>query len=211
MKLSFDIIESNGEIQQNILKALLPDCKDYMNNAINIIKKELPSIVFNAISNTPEYLSLISGKLKFEFGISDADIKVTNLLETWSKNIIYNYSPPSITGNRIKSSFSANAIKADFSDVLGSDDAKVQDIGGYELPWLRWLLLEGNAVLVRKHDVLLGPNTRSRTGFAIMTNSNKDWSVPSEFAGTQSDNWITRAIENARPDIDNLLNKAFSP
>lgn len=211
MRLSLNLVESNSEIQQRILQALLPACADYMNKGVGIIKTELPLIIFNAISQTPEYLSLVSGKLRLELGIPEAQSKVLSIVQQWSYNIVYNYQSPAISGNRIKSSFSANAIKADFSDVLSSYDAEVIDNSGYKLPWLRWLLLEGNVPLVKRHDVLIGPNSRSRTGFAVMTQSNNDWHVPPEFAGTESDNWITRAIESSQNEINNLLNKAFSP
>lgn len=110
----------------------------------------------------------------------------------------------------IKSSFSANLIKSDFTDVLGADAALVQDnIRGYSLPWLEWLLLEGNRTIIPTQSVVIGPNPRSRTGMAIMRESTQGWNVPSEFAGTINDNWITRAIDDAAQDVNNLLNRAL--
>lgn len=209
MKLSFDIIDSSSEIQKNILKAMLPHCNDFMDKAITTIKDNLPSLIFESISNTPEYSSLVSGKLKFELGIPDASMKVAQLLNLWSFNVQYNYKKPSIINNNIRSSFSANAIKADFSDVLNTDYAIVRDDRGYSLPWLQWLLLDGNVVIIPQYSVMLGSNSRSRTGFAVMVDSKTNWRVPSEFSGTQNDNWITRAIDSAKNDIQNLLNKAF--
>lgn len=72
---------------------------------------------------------------------------------------------------------------------------------GYQLPWLKWLLVEGTKPIVKNYAVKFGPNKSSRTGMAVMVNSSSNWSVPSEFAGTISSNWISRAID----DISDLF------
>lgn len=210
MKFNLKIIESNSQIYKAILDALLPEVTNYMNNAISVIKREMPEIIKSAIENSPEYVSLSSGKLQYEFGIPNVNTRLVNLINAWINSIQYPYMKPVIIGNRIKSSFEVNAIRADFAEVLYSDDALVIDaIRGYNLPWLEWLLLEGNKIIVRKQEVVLGPNKFSRTGFALMRDSNKSWKVPSEFSGTATNNWITRAIDGVEDKIGLLLEKAF--
>lgn len=210
MNISLKILESNSQIQQSIMQALLPQVNDYMKDAISTIRKEIGTIVNNAIINTPEYDSLISGKLKYELGIPDANTKIAGLLDIWTKNIYIEYMPPKIISSKIKSSFSASLIKSNFDDVLSTDLAYVIDnIYQYRLPWLEWLLLEGNKILVKKQEVVIGPNPRSRTGFALMKESNKSWKVPSEFAGTIRDNWITRAIDSIEEEVNNLLERTL--
>ena len=210
MKFTLKLIENNSTIAQDILKALLPEIKNYMINSINIVKNQLPSLINNAIINTTEYNSLLNGQLKYEFGIPDSSTKLAGLLDIWSTNIAYEYKIPTIQNSRIKSSFSAKMIRIDFADVLYSDYALVIDsVRGYSLPWLEWLLLEGNKTIISNYEVQLGANKFSRTGNAIMKGSRKSWKVPSEFSGTSRDNWITRAIDGAVKDIENLLNKAF--
>jgi hypothetical protein len=210
MNISLKILESNSQIQQSIMEALLPQINDYMKDAITTIRKEIGTIISNAIVNTPEYESLVSGKLKYELGIPDANAKIAGLLDIWTKNIYIEYMPPKIISSKIKSSFSASLIKSSFDDVLSTDLAYVIDnIYQYRLPWLEWLLLEGNKIIVKKQEVVMGPNPRSRTGFALMRGSNKNWKVPAEFAGTIRDNWITRAIDNTEAEINNLLERAL--
>lgn len=209
MRLGLKIIENNNEIKKEILGTLLPDVTKYINDIINYIKKNLPDVVNKAITNAPEYASLVGGQLKYELGLIDADSKIEGLLDIWINNIEYNYEPPKIIGDNIKSNFSANMIRIDFSDVLYSQYAEMQDtIRGYSLPWLQWLLLEGNKILVPNHSVIIGPNSRSRTGNAIMANSRSNWKIPAQFAGSASDNWITRAIDSAQNEIQSLLDKA---
>jgi len=210
MKFSIGIVESNQEINKNILLALLPELLRFMNDAIVKIKQELPSIIKMVITNTAEYNSILNGQLKYELGIPDSDTKLSGLLDIWSKNIVYNYEKPRISGNTIKSSFSANTIRVDFSDVLYTDYALVVDsVRGYSLPWLEWLLLDGNTIIVPKHSVQFGSNKFSRTGNAVMIESKKSWKISSEYAGTINNNWITRALEKAQEPIEDLLKRAF--
>jgi hypothetical protein len=210
MRFSLKLLENSKEIEQKILRAMLPEVVSLMNSGMTKLKTNLPTIVRNAIIAAPEYTSLSLGKLRYEFGIDSVDSKLASLISVWSTNIQYNYQAPTIVSNRIKSSFSANMIRADFSDVLYTDFAAVVDtVRGYTLPWLEWLLLEGNKTIVRNYEVIMGPNRASRTGLALMKPSKKSWKVPSEFAGTSNDNWITRAIDGAESDIQKLLDEAF--
>jgi len=209
MKLTLRILESNQEIQTSILRSLLPEVKKYLDGAINKLKISLPLLLEQSILTTPEYMSLSSGKLRLEFGIPDPVAKINGLINIWLNNIEYIYQTPSIQGQTIRANFSAGLVKTDYSDVLGSNFAQVIDQSGYSLPWLQWLLLDGNKIIVPSHQVVIGPNRASRTGFAIMRQSSVGWQVPTEFAGTANDNWITRAIDSAAPEIEQLLDRVL--
>jgi hypothetical protein len=209
MKISFTLLENSPEIYKKILDALLPDVTSYMQDATSLVKKELPQIIMSSILASPEYTSIVGGKLRFDFGLVDGSSKVDGLLQIWTNNIMIVYDIPKINGNTIISKFSISMIKADYSDVLGSDYAQMIDsLRGYSLPWLQWLLLDGTKVLIDNHQVVIGPNLRSRTSMAIMR-PGSGWSVPNEFAGTQNNNWLTRAIDSSSDSINNLLKRAF--
>lgn len=210
MNISIKLLDSNSEIYKKILDALLPQITQYMNGVVQKLKFEISPIIEQAIRNSPEYEAILVGKLKYELGIPDPSVKLEGLIDIWLNSIEYNYNKPIISNNKIKSSFSVNMIRIDFSDVLSTDFAKVVDtIRGYELPWLQWLLLDGTKTIISDYEVLFGQNRASRTGFAIMTPSNNSWRVPSNYAGTIGDNWITRAIDSASPQIQNILDKAI--
>lgn len=210
MILSIKLIESNKDITNKILQTLIPEIDKYLKKALQKIRKSLPNLIIKLIKNTPEYNSLINGQLKYEFGIPNADNAISNIIDIWSNNITIEYNGPVAINSIIKASFSVSLIRSDYADVLSSNDSLVIDtLRGYQLPWLEWLLLEGNRIIVPKYEVKVGPSKVSRTGNAIMKSSTKSWKVPSQFAGTSSDNWITRAIENGEDEINDLLNKAF--
>lgn len=204
------LIDTNKQITGYVLQALLPEVDKYLNKAFKTVRNLLPGVIQSIITNTPEYNSLIGGQLQWELGIPDPSSALSNLLNIWSSNIETEYNRR-ISNSKIIASFSVSAIRSDFSDVLSSEHSLVIDnLRGYQLPWLEWLLLEGNKIIIPKQQVEFGANRRSRTGYAIMRPANKSWRVPSEFSGTISDNWITRAIENNESQISELLNKVFT-
>jgi hypothetical protein len=211
MRVGIKILESNTQIQKSVMVAMLPECVTLMRSIISSLKNSIPPIIAQSIYNSPEYQSLVSGTLRLEFGIPDANTKISELIEFWINGMQFIYKPPVISGSKIKSSFSISMIKIDFSDVLGSDAAYVRDnIRGYSLPWLEWLVFDGSKVIVPGYDVVIGPNSRSRTGFALMRISNNDWRVPPEFAGTIENNWITRAIDSASADVTAALERSLA-
>ena len=62
----------------------------------------------------------------------------------------------------------------------------------------------------KDYEVLLGPNPRSRTGMAIMVSSNSDYRLPAKFAGTESNNWVYRAISKIDDStMQNIVQKAL--
>lgn len=210
MKFNIKILDNNTTIVKNILETLLPQVATFMDKGIEIIKNNLPNIISDAIKNSPEYNSILNGELRYEFGIADPGTKLTGLLDIWSNNIKYTHMKPTIINNNIKAMFSASTIRIDYADVLYTDYALVIDsTRNYTLPWLEWLLLEGNKTIIDKYEVIIGPNRFSRTGNALMQPSKKSWRVPPMYAGTASDNWITRSIDSVSDNIDNLLNRAF--
>lgn len=212
MKISLKLLESNKEIGMMIGKALLPQVDKQMNSWSQKLKITLPTILQRAITNSPEYASILGGQLRYELGIPNAPQALSTIITIWTTNVNVEYGPPTITQNgQIKSSISVSMVKSDYSDVLGSSAAYVYDYERkYTLPWLRWLLLEGAVPIVSNHYVVVGANKSSRTGMAIMKEGGGSWSVPSRYAGTITDNWITRAIFGAGSEIENLMQKVLA-
>jgi hypothetical protein len=211
MKIKFKLLESNKDIESKILTALLSDVTDMIKNSGNKISATIKNIVINAIQSSPEYQSLISGSLKAEFGIPDPERRLSELLNLWTKKVSVIYKPPKISNSRITTSFKLELIRADLSDVLGSDIAIVTDsLSGKSVHWLEWLSLAGDKTIIKDYTVVYGRNRRSRTGLAIMRESvGSRWRVPAEFAGTINNNWITRSIDAVSDEIEQAIEKGF--
>lgn len=207
MKFEIEIKESDKLITKRIIKALIPEVDAFMKKSLEKIKKELPPILQNAIISSNTYNDIVSGKLRLELGIPDALTKLDGLIDIWTTNIDARYiKPVTIGADKIYSFISVGLVKSDYSDVLGTDYALVYDRKGYSLPWLQWLLFEGTRPIVSTHKVVFMRG--GRTGGAIMRRPGS-WSVPIAHAGTATDNWITRAIDSAEPQIIDLLQGTF--
>lgn len=209
MRLSLKLIESDSQIRVQILQAI----KDYIQPAFTktqqSIQTMLPNKIKTVIMAEPEYNSLLTSQLKYELGIPDADVRIDALFDAWSQSALIDSKSIKITSQGLSGGFSINMIKSDFSDILSLSAATITDsISGQIVPWLQWLLLEGSKILIRDYKVQLGPNSRSRTGNAIMVSTQKEnWRVPPEFAGTVNNNWITRAIERLDTTLLNDIEK----
>jgi hypothetical protein len=210
MQFNLKLIETNNEITNNILKALIPEIDSYLKQKLQYVKINLPQLIYTMLVSTDTYSSLVNGQLKYEFGIPDPINKLDEILNIWTNNVFIDYKSPVIGAGKIKASFSVSIIRSDFADVLSNDAALVVDsLRGYSLPWLEWLLLEGNKTIVKNQQVVLKPSKFSRTGIALMQESNKSWKVPSQYAGTIQNNWITKTIDDNEATINTFLTKAF--
>jgi hypothetical protein len=208
IKSKISIVESNAQIESKILRALRPELNKYLEKVFNKAKPRIVNSVVKAIKSEPEYQSLLSGNLKYEFGLPDSDSRVSNILSFWQK-ITSDYKSVTINGNKLVGGFTISMINSDYNDVINSSAATFTTEKGTDLNWLEWLLLFGNKTIIRDYIVEFGPNPRSRTGRAVMKGVQKGkWSVPAEFAGTKNNNWITRAIESADSEINNILKEA---
>jgi hypothetical protein len=204
MKYSLKLLETDQQVFNLILQEIQKTLDSALNRAIPRITSEVKTLVSTSLRNQSEYISLMAGTLKAEFGLPDSSV-VNSVIQAMVDSLIITKQNITIKPKSgISGGLILNMIKSDFSDIINQDIANVTT-EEYALPWLKWLLLEGTASIVKNYNVLYGPSPYSRSGLAIMKNSDSDWSVPSTFAGTESDNWTTRAIRGIDKDIYNII------
>ena len=201
-----DLIESNKEIAQKINQALLPQLNKYINNIHLKLKNTIPDIVVQSIISQPEYTSLISGKLKGEFGLPDAQTRIGQILNTIKSGADITKTPTTIKNNKVSGGIVFKMILSDFQDLLSLGEASFVTEKGTKLDWLRWLLIEGDSAIIGDYQFVAGASTYSRTGLGIMKEfGGAFWRVPPEFSGSIKNNWITRAIDAASSTIEQQL------
>lgn len=208
LKFSMRLVEDYSTISSRIATALLPEVRIYFQNAIAGLDTKITDLVINSITSQPEYSSLMSGSLQYEFGIPDPSSRLSEILDTIRTNSIVQIKPPTISGSKISASIKIQMIQSNFNDLIQLGSSKITSEKGTELNWLRWLLLEGDTIIISDYHVVLGPNPRSRTGMAIMTRGGS-WRVPPEYAGSVRSNWITRAIDSVSSEIESAISSAI--
>lgn len=196
-------ITADSEIQKRLLEACEKEIKLILDKAKTKIKANLTNIVIEALQRSPEISSLSNGKLKYDFGLNfdptdsiiysianSIDIRFKNFtLRGFTKGIVTAYIQP-----------------VDFSNLLGEDFAQVVTDKGQSLPWLQWLLTEGDSIIIADYHVDYGLYPTSRSGGAIMK-PGRIYKVDSSFSGTAENNFITRALDKYENQIKEAITR----
>jgi len=206
MNFTVKLLEGNSTIKSLILNALLTEVNNMIDKSIQSIRSGTINLLIDAMKQEPEYLSLKNGRLREELGIPNAGA-VDDIVNKLANTVNITKNTLKSTSFGLSGGLTITAIESSNFDGLLDDASAIVDdtLRGYSLPWLEWLLLNGNQTIIKKYDVKFGPSSSSRTGNAIMVESNNSWRVPAEFAGTEKNNWTTRAIDRIERPLSNLI------
>jgi hypothetical protein len=204
LKGNIKLIDSNSKISSNMLKALTDELKTIISKKKPRIESEIKSVIRTALMKSPEIESLVSGKLKLDFGL---DFNPSNELVDAIIGATYVYFRSfKLTLNGASNALSIYIQPSDFANLLNQQFGQVITEKGVSLPWLSWLLTEGDAIIITQYGVEYGPSSTSRSGGAIMKPGGV-FKVDSAFSGTTDDNFITRALEGYEDKIKEIIRK----
>ena len=207
MKISIKLLESDAEVSRQIFEGIKKHLSNVILSSKSIIVSETKNIIVKSLRSEPEYQSLKSGILRAELGIQNATT-VDDIVNKLSETIELIDIPITVSSKGgLKGGFKLVAIESEtISDLINDSSAFVNDdIRGYKLPWLEWLLLKGGEKIIQNHEVEFGSSPYSRSGMAIMKESTSSWRVPPQFAGSKNNNWTTRALSKIDNDIKNII------
>jgi len=208
LSFSLNLVGNNPQIAREILIALLPDVKTYFSTRVSGIQDQIADLLINSIMSEPEYTSLLQGSLFHEFGIPDPASRIDDIFRTIRDGGVLTIKQPSISGNQIKGGFKISMVKQDFNDLISLGGSSFITEKGSTLNWLKWLLLEGDTIIISDYSYSVEGPGKSRTGLGVMV-SGGSWRVPPEFAGNIKNNWITRAIDKAMPAIEAVVTRTM--
>lgn len=180
-----------------------------------ILREKIKNIIRLSLENQPEYISMVdfNGTLRRELGVVDSRSAMEELTNIWIDSLRIFMTKSQAIGNKLTGEILIKAIDASFQDVLLKDFSfysyNSKKLGGQiTIPWLDWLLTRGNEMLVFarvEQDPKFSKASRTGTNTIMIKTEGKAWGVPAEYSGTLSNNFCTRAIVGAMPEI----NKAF--
>jgi hypothetical protein len=160
----------------------------------------------DAITGSDEWQSLKGGKLRAEFGLpDDVDSRLSQILDIWIDSIIVDYKP--VTGTTVlRGGITLYMLKTDWIDVISSEAASILTRAGQILPWLEWLLMMGDKIIIRNYDVVMKGGPNSRSGMALMVQKKSGrWRVPPEYAGTTNSNFVTKLLDAMTDPISTIV------
>jgi hypothetical protein len=171
--------------------------------ASNNVKKRLLERVRELILANTTSQNLMTGDLAKELGIIDGRAIMEEIISIVQNSIEFEFQP---IMSDFRGGYTVRVLKMDFQDVLSMPDAAYVSNNGILIPWLNWLLFAGQSPVIYGYRVQMNPNNpnNSRTG-AIMVKDAGAWSVPAVDAGTQDDNFLTRALESLDEEIKDII------
>lgn len=195
----FVILDSEEEFRKNFSKAICKEINYRVEYKLNTILQECKKIVLDILTSCAFYIDVANGKLDADLGFkqSEGKIKLDNLFQIIINEIDIQFRKFRFQSGEIQGGVDIFILEDTFQSLLKEIDAIIITDKFQILEWLRWFLLEGNKVIIFNYQVQLGnfPSTISRSGQAIMTKGGM-WKVPTQYAGTQNDNALTRAIDD---------------
>jgi hypothetical protein len=171
---------------------------------------ELRDLVRRGLERSPEHAAVLGGELRRELGIADPGPALAAIADAAAASV---RATTLDAAGDLLGGVEVGVFAADFADVLSAPGAAYESLNRFgrrtPVPWLRWMLFEGDAIIVQGYRVLAGDYDGSRTGpiMAGRPGGTAAWRVPAEFAGTPRSNWITRVAEDVAPEVLALLER----
>lgn len=192
---TFNIQESTSVIRKRFLDAVLNKLNTAFratlpNLQTNITKEFSRKVRSGAVFNLIE-----TGKLDGDLGLTPGEGKITleKVVSVIESSAYIRFTPLSIKGSRFSGGITFEIMLDDFRDILSLPEAIIITDKFSVLPWLSWLLFEGNRVIITGYEIQFGNFNNSRSGQAIMVQGSS-WKVPTVAAGTRDYNFLTQAI-----------------
>ena len=175
------------------------------------IQNQISHLLRIAIVSSPTIRSLKDGQLQVDFGLSsDAASAATNDIVNAvlsSINVFFKKSQRGKTlGTLVIQIDPATVSAAVETSSMGSYFSN-----GHQITWLDWLMTRGTQVIVEGFEVAstVGYDDRSRSGGGFMLPTGGIFRVAPEFAGTEGDNFVSRAIIANGPNIRKIIQEEF--
>lgn len=200
-------------LYEQIIKHIEVEISDNFEKAFKKLDKkvikQVGKIIERSIKEHPIYLRLTnrSDSVYHQIGIPDIKARIDNIIKLIINELKFEYKLP--RGRAKNVSFKLTILDLDFNKLLESESATFVTEKGYELDWLRWILLDGNAPVILDFRYKGFKSENSRTGLGIMVPKGT-WAVPPTVSGVIDDNWITQAIYDIDSEISTLIESAIA-
>ena len=204
LKFGLKLITPTRRIEQDILKSAIKHLNSRLTKLPSRITKRARALITSALNSSPETASLIGGKLREEMGVVDASSELQNIFNAIAQTVNVTSSSARLRGANISMKVRLTAVPFDLDNIVGGAGSYTTQKGA-TIPWFQWLVSAGDRIIVRDYDVEGGYPKRSRTGDMIMKEGRKGWRVPPEFAGSPSNNFVTRATDSILVELGNYI------
>ena len=198
--VSLKIVTPVLEVEKMMLKGVRDIFNKRLPAVAKAVEKDIQQNISAVFVQSREYESLLLGPLNAHFGFpkgSEAN-RLDEIIFTLAKSIRVTHVRVAVRGRKLTGGLRIEMFKGDFADILSLTSAFVHTAKGETLPWLDWMLLKGDQIIITDYVIDFGKHPLSRSGEAIMKEKTGGiWKVPPGVSGTITKNWITRAVDES--------------
>lgn len=210
-QMSIIITTPIAQIEKMVLEEVAKVGNKLLPSIVPKIKSDIVANIGFYFELSPEYKSIANGELMGHFGLRPTEVmaKLKAIVDILAASTQVRFVPLRVRGKTLGGGIQIYAFLSDFSDILSLNEAHQITDAGQTLPWLEWLLIEGDKIII--YDYYFQPGSmKSRSGMGIMVFGNQSyWKVPAQFSGTKNDNWITRTVNAYIHDIELLIQQSI--
>jgi hypothetical protein len=214
IRAHLELKTTDKQITSRINREIVKQLNTQLGGVVAALENNMRVLIEKAIKSQPEYQSLLGGSLQGELGVPQSETRLQEIVDIFLDSIVAVSNKARISGGKIVGGIKIVGIRDSYRDVLTSTAASYTTKKGMKIPWLQWLLLEGDITIV---DYRFGTRPRhvirdySRTGLGLMfKKGGARWTMPPEFAGTRHDNFITRALAQVENQSEAVLEKVLA-
>ena len=186
-----ELLGTTEQFEKLVLDSINKQFSKAVEKSILSIQEGVKVLVYDGIYNCNEMESLRGDSLRSELGLTPAQG------ERASENIADAVSE-SVIAEQQKTGLVLYIQPASFQNVLSISGSSISYLSktykqNVTLEWLDWLINRGDEIIVGNFS--FDPSGKGRAGSGRMKKGGS-WRVSPRYAGTESDNFITRALQN---------------
>ena len=201
--MNINIKIDTKQLQQQITKEIQGKVTQAIPQIKRALDQRLENLLFQRfISGVPPFSTREIG----EIGVPDLNQRIQSIIREASRSFEIEVIPANLLKINMK------ILRKDHQDLLDLPEsvfAYTSRNGSGILTYLKWLLIDGDQIIV--NDFTFSPTNRvgSRTQQGIMV-SGSGWRMPQEIAGTAGNNILTRSLQNLEKDLEMIVKQELN-
>lgn len=189
---------ASQQLQDGLIKEIAEIFTTILKKVELTIRPKITNLIKEAIQSSPEYKAMLPGGVLYgQVGRPNIGEILDNIIDAIAKEVEINTYLPNISLNNITAAMEINILELSFEQVQRVSGTYFDSENDFPVDWLNWLLFEGTRKVVIGYHFTrkFSKRTISRTGAGIMGKYGT-WGFPGEYAGTATDNWLTRSMDS---------------
>ena len=204
-----EITTSPSEFKKMVMQAIADHINSIAVKIAGDVTQTIKPLVHDAVYNCHEMQALRSSDLRAAMGLNPPQARDVSkqIAESVSSSLIV--ESRKVTPKNLSTMISIYVQPAGLDNVLsvGGSTVNYTSTEGKQvtIPWLDWLLTEGDRILVSGFSLELGQGLGRSWGGRMVETPTGSWRIEPQYAGTLTDNFVTGAL--AEKKLESAISK----